>query len=483
MNARKFKIWLKLIGLEEKPYQVTGFEWCNKLETGDQKLKGGIISDEMGLGKTTLMLGCIILNPKRQTLIVVPPAILEQWERCIGKFLNGQQAFLYHGTNVRNMTVEKMKKYPIVLTTYGMIAMRKKGYRSVLWGVNWDRIIFDEAHHMRNVKTKICMGAFMLKAKFKWMVTGTPIQNSTSDLYVLFGLLGEGVRSRKRLKELIKKYVLRRTKKGVGLRLPEVETKDVIVKWESEKERNLSESLHSCLPFTGVSTANVDEIIDYMDTNPLSMMVRLRQICILPSLLNTHFFRLKEEGLIPEDFEIKKLTTQSKMSAVIKTIKQEPVEARKIIFTHYRGEIDFLEKKLRNEYTVGILDGRTKKRDRENVCRPPISSSLKLQILPNKEIWNRIDSFLIPNILLAQIQSASEGLNLQHFSQIYFTSPHWNPAVEDQALARAHRIGQKKRVKVFRFQMKPFKDGQLTLDNYCMVVQEKKREMMRLIDA
>merc|ERR1711991_1037152 len=101
-------------------------------------------------------------------------------------------------------------------------------------------------------------------------------------------------------------------------------------------------------------------------------------------------------------------------------------------------------------------DGRSKKSEKAAACDPEEA----------------------PDILIAQIQSASEGLNLQHFSQVYFTSPHWNPAVEDQAIARAHRIGQQKEVQTFHFEMVPFDNEGITIDNYCMEVQKRKRELM-----
>ena len=122
---------------------------------------------------------------------------------------------------------------------------------------------------------------------------------------------------------------------------------------------------------------------------------------------------------------------------------------------------DELKKRLISEnYSVGVMDGRSKKKERLEVC----------------------DEQKAPDILLAQIQSTSEGLNLQHYCQVYFTSPHWNPAVEEQAMARAHRIGQTRPVRTFHFQMEGFGDGQLTLENYCLQVQSKKRELMALID-
>ena len=160
---------------------------------------------------------------------------------------------------------------------------------------------------------------------------------------------------------------------------------------------------------------------------------------------------------------MKKIPTASKINAVVSKILSEPKDARKIVFCHYRGEIDALKEALENlNYNVGVYDGRASKTQKDSLCQNDENA---------------------PDVLIAQIKSASEGLNLQHFSQIYFTSPHWNPAVEDQAVARAHRIGQQCGVKVFRFVMKEFGDGERTIDNFCMDIQKTKRELMQLIES
>jgi SNF2 family DNA or RNA helicase len=475
--------WCSLVGLDINPHQIQGFNWCTKREK-DPETSGGIICDEMGLGKTILILGCIVTNKKAHTLIVVPPALLNQWKECIKKFLFNHEVFIWHGAIAKKTTLEELKEKPIVLTTYGMIATRKKGgYKSKLWSIHWDRLIYDEAHHMRNYKTSTCKGAFHLTSDIKWLVTGTPIQNKKSDLRVLFALLGKVLRGEKEFIQHIKKFVLRRTKKNVGIKLPEIETENIMVSWESKLEKNLAASIHSALRFSEVSVENVNEIMEYLNyDSPLPLYVRARQVCIDPNLLKNMIQKMKRDGVIPVSFKLKKIPTTSKLTAVINKIKSQPKELRKIIFCHFRSEIDALSRSLKDSgYTIAHMDGRTKKRDRLTACQPTASDEF-LNFSGLNCVENHINRFLAPDCLIAQINSASEGLNLQHFSQVYFTSPHWNPAVEDQAIARAHRIGQKLNVQVFRFQMKPFEDNTLTLDNYCMFIQEKKRELMKLIE-
>ena len=194
--------------LDIKPHQVDGHIWCleNEYTNG-----GGILADEMGLGKTIAMLALICINPKNN-LIVVPPALLKQWKFVMNKFIK-VTPFIFHGSVVKSVTTESIKNSEIVLTTYGMISTRKKSYKSVLWDVEWGRVIYDEAHNMRDMKSNAFSGAIKIKSEIKWMVTGTPIQNRPEDIYSLALLLGERIRGNEHLKEFIKNRLIRRTKK------------------------------------------------------------------------------------------------------------------------------------------------------------------------------------------------------------------------------------------------------------------------------
>ena len=132
-TAEKFKRYLQKSGLECKDYQVKGVEWCVEHEidgykcTEDIIIKGGIIADEMGLGKTIQMLGTIVSNFKMRTLIVLPKALLEQWQTVILKTLGHQPLMYHHFTSKKKLEmIENLKRSPIVLTTYGMIALNKK---------------------------------------------------------------------------------------------------------------------------------------------------------------------------------------------------------------------------------------------------------------------------------------------------------------------------------------------------------------------
>ena len=151
----KFNTWLREAKLDTKKHQAEGMKWILQREFNPSiGPKGGFLCDEMGLGKTILMVGAIVSNFQERTLIVLPLSLLEQWREVIDQFC-GHSALIYHGPGVRNITMDQLATSPVVITTYGMIATRKKeNYKSPLWSITWSRLICDEAHHMRNTKTE-----------------------------------------------------------------------------------------------------------------------------------------------------------------------------------------------------------------------------------------------------------------------------------------------------------------------------------------
>ena len=449
----------------------------------------------MGLGKTLLMLGCILCNFRRQTLIVLPPALLAQWTAIV-KGLFGHEPLVYHGWRVRGITQEELRRAPIVITTYGMVAARpkKRGGRwvSPLWAIKWSRLIFDEAHHMRNTQTSTFVGAKKLKGVIKWLVTGTPVQNRRGDFYALCAMLGLDAAfyaNPENIRAIIRWHMLRRTKEEVGLKLPPVVKQMVQVPWMAADEKRLARNIHGLLRFADVTAANVGGIGRFLGRHTCAILTRARQACILPALIGTSMQKkhsaLVESGAIGPDDTFPVVRGSSKIAALIELIEKRRNGRRKLIFCHYTGEIDMIAAILtRRGISHAVVDGRTSKRDRQAALTPPITagewSSVCKKWATNEFVHPLVDRFLCPEVLIVQIQTASEGLNLQHVQEIYFTSPHWNPALEDQAVARAHRIGQRKQVDVFRFVMNGFGGDSLSLDRYCQEVQDKKREIMKM---
>lgn len=476
--VQRFKNWLSISGLDEKEHQLEGIQWVLEREMSPSHgFPGGFLCDEMGLGKTILMLGTIVCNLKKRTLIVMPTSLLAQWEDAIQKFLgNGITPLVYHSEIARDVSVEQIKKYPIVITTYGMIAKRKDSvYRSKLWELEWDRIIYDEAHHLRNRGTRLFEGALILKEKssINWMVTGTPINNDRRDFYnlcVVQGMSKSFNMSAKEITDTVRDCVMKRTKEQVGIDMPDLNEHIIEVAFETKKEEHFAKNIHNLMSFSKVTDENVDQIISEMGAKMqyrFPIMMLMRQCCVYPKLAVRYFrkrFRKECKRLkVKENFND---IGHSKISAVTnKIVENRNNGKKKLVFCLFIKEMELLKKILHKQgISAETVSGSTPKRLRQERLRAP---------------ENGEDG---PEVLIVQIQTACEGLNLQHINEVYFTTPHWNPAVEDQAIARAHRIGQENSVDVFRFvSIFEKEDDGITLDQYCFEVQNKKREIAKII--
>ena len=484
-GIERFTKLLDIAKLDAKPHQLEGVQWMLNREmqsTTTDKVFGGINADEMGLGKTIMMIGTIVCNFKKRTLIVVPFVLLEQWCEQVFR-VTGHEPLVYHGTAKKDYDEDTVKSAPIVLTTYGHVSYSKT--MGLLHKVKWDRVVFDEAHHMRNGKGKTFHGAKMLRASIRWLLTGTPIQNKKSDLYALLDVLGFSPASYKDeevLEKIIKEVVLKRTKREAGVILPEKHEKVVKVEWSSEEEKKLAKDIHSRLKFSGVCDGMTKSDMVY-GSCALVKLLRARQICVMPELIVPGIFKVikevdksiqdDEEGLDSEreKASLKKIIEnlgkihESGISSKIKAVCEQLVKNKengkqKLVFCQFRTEIDLVEKLLKEKgFKTESIDGRTPKEQRD-------------EYLSSKDI----------DVLVLQIQTGCEGLNLQTFSEVYFVSPHWNPAVEDQAVARCHRIGQKEEVDVFRFEMENFGEDTQSLENHARNVQETKRELYELFE-
>jgi len=568
----RFDEYIQKSGLEPKSYQREGVEFCLRREkrcteniTGDDRptILGGIIADEMGLGKTIVMMGLILANLAafRRTLIVVPVALIAQWVAQLKKTIidTGVKSDLticvFHGsTGKRSVilldgvegivwchrppkkrggsaaaTVSDIKAVDIVITTYGCVAMEepakepKKAPKNALKTPTLSlrtfrahRIIFDEAHHLRNKSSRIFKGAIRTVSATEgtdarrpsvWIVTGTPIQNKISDLkslcYVLGFCIGDLSTEEKR-RAVRDEYVLRRTKVSVGMvaatsgpdgttadynedidivcapRLQSLKHYKSNVAWTSENELDLSREIHRKARTTNDRAER------------LKLYTNMRQMCVWPALLEKIVPTETDDntmthGLSMEEFKVA-VSKQSKIDKVVETIITEAAAAetgavtrKSIIFCHFRREMTQLrDMLLRCGVVAGggiddiaLIDGTVRPRERARIFAA------------------------LPTVLILQIRTCSEGLNLQSYSDVYFVSPHWNPCVEDQAIARCYRMGQTSQVRVFRFYMSDFVIGEegndkdtgavlvdgssgsgmciSTLDHKCEEIQEKKR--------
>jgi len=432
-RLKMFDTYIGHANLDMKDYQREGVKWClvNELRP-ESVVRGGFIADEMGLGKTIIMIGVFLSNFVKRTLIVLPPSLLDQWFAQILR-TTGHRALIYHGEKKKKISDSELNQAKIVITTYGTISLSKRGLTS-LHGIKWSRVVFDEAHHLRNSRTAVCAGARRLQSKIRWLVSGTPVQNRKQDFYSLCSILKlpASVYTEPANLNQLGSFILKRTKRQVGIQIPGATIEKNVVEWSNREEMELAENIHASRG------------------SKLTLMLRARQSCILPKLMDA--CKLSKIGLHGDYAEA--FRHSSKLDFVVKEIiERKGNGCGKLIFCHFREEIDEIFARLSSGGigSVATVDGRT--RHRGKILNSPHEA------------------------LVLQIQTGCEGLNLQeNYSEIYFISPHWNPAVEDQAIARCHRIGQKKEVLVKRFEMNSFV-GTPTLETYIKTVQEIKRNI------
>jgi len=291
---------------------------------------------------------------------------------------------------------------------------------------------------MRNIKTHTHRAGFFLRSPIKWLLTGTPIQNSFKDFHALCSIIGVPYTmysgNSMDLRMLTKTYILKRTKKGVGIEMPELTEEIVNVNWGSKDEAEVAAMIHNRIGMSSHKDRLPQfgpRIVDY---------IRARQMCVYPALLQSQVDTAKrsQEDLDGEERDGLGLMEEgirgaSKLEAVVNLLIQRQGHefGRKIVFCEYKREMDFLETRLLEKGFVTMkIDG-------------TVSNTMRRSI---------VESDLI-DVLILQIKTCSEGLNLQQYNEIYIVTPQWNPCVESQAICRSYRMGQDKPVKVFRFAM------------------------------
>jgi len=412
------------------------------------------------------MIGTMFVNFLPRTLIVVPPVLIQQWFKEIYN-ASGHKVLLYYGADKKQITQEDINRAPIVLTSYNMLLSDD----CLLKNISWNRVIFDEAHHLRNSRTIRFKCCKQIKARVKWLVTGTPVQNKKQDFYNL--CCAAGMRTTfytepTNLRVIGRHFVLRRTKQNVGINLPPVTKTNCIVNWTNAKEMKLAEEIHSLLPKQTFVSNNKRKVLAEAlgSSGMLVAILRARQSCIMPSLMLGNIELFVKYGIIHRE-SLEALNYSSKLDAVIQMMLDRKDNGKgKIVFCHYQTEIDVIAERLLKGGMQKVVryDGRN-------------SGGHNLATLAEPA-----------DALVIQIQTGCEGLNLQNnFAEIYFISPHWNPSVEDQAIARCHRIGQTKSVDVFKFEMSGFvkdKNAELdpiTLEKYVNKIQNIKRDISRMI--
>lgn len=414
-----------LIGTLRK-YQTEGYFWLHSLA----KLGlGGCLADDMGLGKSVQVIAFILSKREKAarkglTLIVVPNSLLFNWCQEIQKFAPSLLTTILHGTG-RTSDEAKLKQVDIVLTSYGTMVSDIDFLRKVAFNY----VFLDESQNIKNPSSQRYRAACMLTADMRVAITGTPIENNTIDLFSQLsfacpGLLGSkqyfkdvystpidkfGVN--KRLQELqnkIRPFILRRTKKEVGNDLPE--KMEMVVYCEMDEEQRKIYELYE-REFREYISAQTEEEITNKSAIVLKGLTRLRQICNSPILLKDKRWNASKSA---------------KMEWLLEEIEGRSGQHKLLIFSQYVQMLDLIEEQLNmRKLHYAKLTGSTKDR-----------ASEVEKFKHEKHV----------RIFLISLRAGGVGLNLIEADYVYVVDPWWNPAVENQAIDRCYRIGQKKNV-------------------------------------
>ena len=430
---------------ELRNYQVEGYEWLSRLAYWGG---GACLADDMGLGKTLQALAIILEKTQDgPVLVVAPTSVCMNWLHEANRFAPTLNMHLL-GTRNRKKMVQGFKRFDVLVTSYTLLQQEAK----LLAGVDWQIIVLDEAQAIKNMETKRSRAAMSLNGKFKLLTTGTPIENNLGELWNLFnfiipGLLGSRQSfnhrfaipierfgdqvARRKLKKLIRPFILRRIKSQVLEELPP--RTEIVLQVEMNKEEtafyealrrqaldNLKVSAPTAvgrpvprgqIPAAAVPRNNGKRFTVQI----LAEIMKLRRACCNPRLV------------MPET------TVESSKLFVFEKVVNELLENRHkaLVFSQFVGHLNIIRTFLDEKgIDYRYLDGAT----------------------PMKQRQQEVDDFQAGrgDLFLISLKAGGLGLNLTAADYVIHMDPWWNPAVEDQASDRAHRIGQERPVTIYR---------------------------------
>ena len=426
----------KNLNAELREYQKLGYSWLKNLE--EYKL-GGILADDMGLGKTVQVLSVICSylensKNKKPSIVVCPSSLTLNWQSEINKFTNNITSIVIHGNlEERQQQIKDIPNYNIAITSYELLKRDIEEYKK--YNYDFKYIIADEAQYIKNNNTKNAKAIKDIKADTKYALTGTPIENSLSELWSIFDFIMPGYlfsykkfkelyetpivrlndeEATDRLKRLINPFILRRIKKEVLTELPD-KTISVLNSDMDEEQRSIYLS-YLTKARKDVEEELKDNTIEQNQIKILALLTRLRQICCHPSLFIENY--LGESG---------------KLNQCIEIIKDGVSSGHKILlFSGYTSMFDIIEKRIKNEGIEYLkLTGQTKVTER-------------LDLVDEFNNNEKIKVFLI------SLKAGGTGLNLTGADMVIHYDPWWNLSAENQATDRTYRIGQKRNVQVYK---------------------------------
>lgn len=419
---------------ELRDYQRDGVRWLLFLREAGL---GALLADDMGLGKTVQAL-CAL---EAGSLVVVPTSLIANWQEEIRRFRPALSVSVYHGA-----TRELDSEADITLTTYALLRLD----RQVLTARSWKSVVLDEAQNIKNPASQVAQAAHALRAEQRISLTGTPIENRLEELWSQLHFLNPGLLGGRRdfeeryarpiaegneevlahLQARLRPFVLRRRKQEVAPELPP-RTEMVLHCTLSEEERRI---------YDAVQAATREDVVRQLETGggvlaALEALLRLRQACCHPRLLPGQT-----------------LDRSAKLELLLDRLDTAVAEGHKaLVFSQWTSLLDLVEPRLREaEIPFLRLDGST--RDRGAV----VAAFSRPEGAP---------------VFLISLRAGGTGLNLTAADHVFLLDPWWNPAVEEQAADRVHRIGQDRPVFVYRM------IAEKTVEEGILALQAKKRHL------
>ena len=419
-----------------RDYQVSGFEFFKTLS--DYQF-GGILADEMGLGKTIQTIAFLLSNKDKKSIVITPTALIYNWKNELEKFAPTLKVGLLHAAkSEREKILDNIDNYDVILTTYTTYKNDIDKYKNI----NFDYCIIDEAQNIKNPDAIITKAIKNVNAKVRFALTGTPIENNLMELWSIFDFIMPGYLYNKskfksifvnndkniiELKNLIKPFILRRTKKDVITELPDKIEQKIIIDLEKEHKRAYKGYVN--LITRKIKENNQDNITVF------SYLTKLRQLCLSPELMVKNY-----QG------------KNSKLDVLINIINDSSDE-KILVFSQFTKVLEVIGKRLNEEnISYSYLDGKTSAKDRVKLVEEFNTNNNK--------------------VFLISLKAGGTGLNLTSANIVVHFDPWWNPAVEDQASDRAHRIGQKNVVNVIKLIAKG------TAEERVINLQETKKELI-----
>ena len=419
-----------------RDYQVSGFEFFKTLS--DYQF-GGILADEMGLGKTIQTIAFLLSNKDKKSIVITPTALIYNWKNELEKFAPTLKVGLLHAAkSEREKILDNIDNYDVILTTYTTYKNDIDKYKNI----NFDYCIIDEAQNIKNPDAIITKAIKNVNAKVRFALTGTPIENNLMELWSIFDFIMPGYLYNKskfksifvnndkniiELKNLIKPFILRRTKKEVITELPDKIEQKIIIDLEKEHKRAYKGYVN--LITRKIKENNQDNITVF------SYLTKLRQLCLSPELMVKNY-----QG------------KNSKLDVLINIINDSSDE-KILVFSQFTKVLEVIGKRLNEEnISYSYLDGKTSAKDRVKLVEEFNTNNNK--------------------VFLISLKAGGTGLNLTSANIVVHFDPWWNPAVEDQASDRAHRIGQKNVVNVIKLIAKG------TAEERVINLQETKKELI-----